>query len=171
MDTSSITKSDEVQLINEYPSWVVTNHHVVEECINDESLPFSAVLGANELERDAELWRWDESNDIALLFVKAKLKPLTLTTETPKAGWWTMAIGSPWQLNSSVSIGNLVSEDNSVTDYDLITTSLLNPGNSGGPLINSRGEVIGTNTWSVNESGSFYHIATSVDILCVLLEC
>lgn len=172
MDTSSITKSDEVQLINEYPSWVVTNHHVVEECINDESLPISAVLGANELERDAELWSWDEDNDIALLVVKAKLKPLTLATETPKAGWWTLAIGSPWQFNSSVSIGNLISSDTSITNYDLITTSLLNPGNSGGPLINSRGEVIGTNTWGINDSElGFYNIATSTDALCELLEC
>lgn len=172
LELKSTADSDDVALSKEFPSWVVTNYHVVEDCINDDSLPKSAVLGANKLERDIKIWNWNEENDIALIVVKAKLKPLELATETPKGGWWTMAIGSPWEFNSSVSIGNLISADNSITKYDLITTSLLNPGNSGGPLINSRGEVIGTNTWGVNDADAgFYNVATSTDAVCLLITC
>lgn len=172
IDWSILKNPDEIALIEEYPSAVITNHHVLEDCINDTSLPVSAVIGATGLERDYVIWNWNEENDLALVVVKSKLKPLTEATDTPAPGWWTMAIGSPWQFNSSVSIGNLISSDTSITNYDLITTSLLNPGNSGGPLINSRGEVIGTNTWGMNDSElGFYNIATSTSALCELLDC
>jgi hypothetical protein len=172
IDWSNLENPDEIALIEEYPSSVITNHHVLEDCINDTSLTKSAVIGATGLERDYVIWNWNEENDLALVVVKSKLKPLAQATENPMPGWWTMAIGSPWQFNSSVSIGNLISSDASITDYDLITTSLLNPGNSGGPLINSRGEVIGTNTWGMNDDElGFYNIATSTNALCELLDC
>ena len=146
--------------------------HVVEDCIKDETLSMSAVLGATGLERDYVIWDWNEENDLALVVVKAKLEPLVEATEAPQGGWWTMAIGSPWKFNSSVSIGNLISEDNAITKFDLITSSLLNPGNSGGPLINSRGEVIGTNTWGMNDpEEGFYNVATSTDAICELVDC
>ena len=172
LDWSSITDPDEIAILNEYPSAVITNHHVVKDCINDESLIRSAVLGATGLDRDYSIWDWNEENDLALVVVKAKLQPLIEATEEPQGGWWTMAIGSPWKFNSSVSIGNLISKDNSFTKFDLITTSLLNPGNSGGPLINSRGEVFGTNTWGMNDPEyGFYNVATSTKAICELISC
>ena len=172
IDWSEIVDPDELSIIENYPSAAITNHHVVEDCINDVELPRSTVIGATGLERDFLIWDWNEENDLALVVIKSKLKPLTEALAQPEPGWWTMAIGSPWQFNSSVSIGNLISSDASITDYDLITTSLLNPGNSGGPLINSRGEVIGTNTWGMRDDElGFYNIATSVDALCELLNC
>ena len=172
IDWSTLTEPDQIALVEEYPSAVITNFHVLEECINDENLPRSAVIGATGLERDFSIWNWDEENDLAMAVVQSKLKPLTTAEDTAAPGWWTMAIGSPWEFNSSVSIGNLISSDISFTDFDLITTSLLNPGNSGGPLINSRGEVIGTNTWSMNnEEFGFYNIATSTSAICELVNC
>ena len=172
LDWSSVTNPEDIAIIKEYPSSVITNHHVVEDCIKDETLSMSAVLGATGLERDYVIWDWNEENDLALVVVKAKLEPLVEATEAPQGGWWTMAIGSPWKFNSSVSIGNLISDDTSITNYDLITSSLLNPGNSGGPLINSRGEVIGTNTWGVNSpERGFYNIATSTEAICELITC
>lgn len=172
IDWSTLTEPDQIALVEEYPSAVITNYHVLEECINDEGLPRSAVIGATGLERDFTVWNYDEENDLAMAVVQSKLRPLDLASETAAPGWWTMAIGSPWEFNSSVSIGNLISSDISITDFDLITTSLLNPGNSGGPLINSRGEVIGTNTWSMNdEELGFYNIATSTSAICKLVNC
>ena len=172
LDWSSVTNPENIAILKEYPSSVITNHHVVEDCIKDESLSMSAVLGATGLERDYVIWDWNEENDLALVVVKAKLEPLVEATEAPQGGWWTMAIGSPWKFNSSVSIGNLISEDNAITKFDLITSSLLNPGNSGGPLINSRGEVIGTNTWGMNNPEyGFYNVATSTDAICELIDC
>lgn len=172
IDLSSLKNPVGIDLVAEYPSAAVTNHHVLEECIYDPSLPHSAVIGATGLERDYVILDWNKEIDLALVLVDSKLKPLMQASESPAPGWWTMAIGSPWQFNSSVSIGNLISSATSITNYDLITTSLLNPGNSGGPLINSRGEVIGTNTWGMNDSVlGFYNIATSISALCELLDC
>ena len=54
-----------------------------------------------------------------------------------------MAVGTPYGLEGSVSIGNVMNLDGT----DVIATTPLNSGNSGGPMVNSLGEVIGTNTW------------------------
>ena len=173
IDWSNVVDSEAKEILNQYKSAVISNHHVIEECIDDADLPKSAILGATGLTRDFYIWTWDKENDLALVLIDAELKPLQVSVESPKAGWWTLAIGSPWELNSSVSVGNLVSADQSITNFDLITTSLLNPGNSGGPLLDSRGAVIGTNTWSVNDQDlGFYNIATSVNAMCEeILEC
>ena len=174
IDWSTVVDPEAKEIIASYQSAVISNHHVIEECIDNEDLPRSAILGATGLTRDYYyIWSWDEENDLALVLIDAKLKPLQVSDESPKAGWWTLAIGSPWELNSSVSLGNLISADQSITNFDLITTSLLNPGNSGGPLLDSRGGVIGTNTWGMNDEDlGFYNIATSVNAMCEeLLDC
>lgn len=173
IDWSDVTDIDAKEIISEYRSAVISNYHVVEECIDDTDLQRGAILGATGLTRDYYIWTWDEKNDLALVLVDAELKSLQVTSDIPRAGWWTLAIGSPWELNSSVSVGNLVSADQTITDFDLITTSLLNPGNSGGPLLDSRGAVIGTNTWKINDRElGFYSVATSVNAMCEeLLDC
>ena len=173
LDFSSVTDPSEKELVNAYPTAVVTNHHVIESCVSDSALPRTVLPGATGLRRNFEIWDWDEDNDLALILVDARLKPLTESPQEPVGGWWAMAIGSPWEFNSSVSIGNIISTTSGRTEYDVISSAMLNPGNSGGPLVNSRGEVVGTNTWGVNDPdfGLFYISVANRAICEVLVDC
>lgn len=173
LDFSGVTDPRERGLVDAYPSAVVTNHHVIEGCISDTALLRTVLPGATGLRRDFEIWNWDEKNDLALILVDARLKPLPESSQEPEGGWWAMAIGSPWEFNSSVSIGNVISTASDMTEYDVISSAMLNPGNSGGPLVNSRGEVVGTNTWGVNDPdlGLFYISVANRAICEVLVDC
>ena len=174
VDFSGITDPYWKEVIAGSPNAVITNHHVVEECILDETLETNIIAGTDNAIREYYVYTWDEENDIALLLTSWDATPLTDTSEFPQSGWWVMAVGSPWELNSSVTIGNVVSLTNEFTEYDIVTTTQLNPGNSGGPLINSRGEVVGINTLGVNDgdSGYFYYVSTLIDAVCEeLLNC
>lgn len=173
LDWTGVTDPEAKALVDAYPSAVVTNHHVVEDCLSDSNLTRTVVPGATGLRRKFEVWNWDEKNDLALILVDAELRPLAEATEEPRGGWWAMAIGSPWEFNSSVSIGNVVSTATDATEYDIISSAMLNPGNSGGPLVNSRGEVMGTNTWGVNdrEVGLFYISVGNRAICELLVDC
>jgi S1-C subfamily serine protease len=156
------------------PNAIITNHHVIEDCIDDANLPTNIVAGPQDTIRDYYIYSWDEENDIALLVTSWKTEFLSDTAEVPEPGWWAMAMGSPWENNSSVTIGNIVSFTQEFTEYDIVTTTQLNPGNSGGPLVNSRGEVIGINTLGVNneESGYFFYVSTFIEAVCEeLLNC
>ena len=174
VDFSSLTDPSWKEVLIGSPNAIITNYHVVEDCINDESLETNIIAGPQDSIREYYIYSWDEENDIALLLTSWKAKPLTDTAQPPKAGWWVMAVGSPWEFNSSVTIGNVVSFAKEFTEYDIVTTTQLNPGNSGGPLINSRGEVVGINTLGVNDekSGYFFYISTFIDAICEeLLSC
>lgn len=173
LDFSDNTDPDIKELVDAYPSAVVTNHHVIESCVSDPALPRTVLPGATGLTRNFEIWDWDEKNDLALILVDAKLKPLAESSQESEGGWWALAIGSPWEFNSSVSIGNIISTTSGRTEYDVISSAMLNPGNSGGPLVNSRGEVVGTNTWGVNDPnlGLFYISVANRAICEVLVDC
>lgn len=156
------------------PNAIITNHHVVSDCIDDESLETNIIAGTRNSVREYYIYSWDEENDIALLLTSWNAEKLNPTSEYPEPGWWVMAIGSPWEFNSSVTIGNIVSFTDEFTAYDIVTTTQLNPGNSGGPLINNRGEVVGINTLGVNDnkSGYFFYVSTYIDSICEeLLNC
>ena len=152
------------------PNAIITNHHVIEKCIDNESLETNLLAGSQNTKREYYIFSYDEENDIALLVTSLNVESLYNTADTPEPGWWVMAVGSPWEFNSSVTLGNVVSFAKEFTDYDIITTTQLNPGNSGGPLINSRGEVVGINTFGVNDNKSGYFFYTSTHILAICEE-
>ena len=79
----------------------------------------------------------------------------------PDPGWWSMALGSPFGIEKSISIGNIMN----VVEDQVISTAPINPGNSGGPLVNSFGEIIGTNTWKLKGADGI-NVAMSVQLLC-----
>jgi len=112
----------------------------------------------------------DEENDLALIEIKKRL-PLILSAEDfAKPGWWSMAIGNPVDeeieevLDRYVSIGYIGFVLDGYYNY---TSATLNRGNSGGPLVNSRGELIGINTFATSGlDNGVWNIAVDSDILC-----
>ena len=155
-----------IELDRKFPTEVITNHHVIEECVDT---PRKVTATAGEDTYDAVLYSYDEENDLALVAIKQDVPPLELS-EKPQPGWWAVAVGTPYGLEGSVSIGNIMNLDGT----DIIATTPLNSGNSGGPMVNSRGEVIGTNTWTLigDDEPQDWNVAVAHTALCdVLVAC
>jgi S1-C subfamily serine protease len=133
--------------------FVVTNSHVVEDSAN-----ISVVLSDGKNVK-TELIGTDPSTDIAILKVyENNLHPLTFTNSgSLKAGQIAIAIGNPYGLHQTVTAGiisatgrTLRANNGRLIDDVIQTDAALNPGNSGGPLFDSRGQVIGVNTAIIN---------------------
>lgn len=135
--------------------YIVTNHHVVEAA--DE---IYVKLGTNE-EMQATLIGSDPRTDLALLKVEAKY-PLPFVhfgdSNKSRVGDWVIAIGNPFGLGGTVTSGIISSKSRDITDGfvdDFIQTdTAINSGNSGGPMFNLNGEVIGVNTSIFSPSGT-----------------
>ena len=140
-----------------YPGSVITNYHVIADCVGDR-LAVTTSNGARQYE--AILFSTDEENDLAIVSTKLVLPALEIS-KAPSPGWWSMALGSPFGLEKSISIGNVMN----VLEKQIVSTAPINPGNSGGPLVNSFGEVMGTNTWKLRGADGF-NVAKSVSLLC-----
>jgi len=140
-----------------YPGSVITNHHVIEDCINNRKAITTSNGGKSY---ESILFSFDEENDLAIISTKLILPELPISKE-PDPGWWSMALGSPFGIEKSISIGNIMN----VVDDQVISTAPINPGNSGGPLVNSFGEIIGTNTWQLKGADGI-NVAMSVQLLC-----
>ncbi|MFT5993613.1 MAG: serine protease Do [Bradymonadia bacterium] len=136
---------------------ILTNSHVIEDATSVR------VVFADERELDAEVVGVDPLTDIALLRVAAfdgmTFLPLG-DSDAMRVGDWTVAVGNPFGLSSTVTAGILsargrrdVPVGGLVRYVDFLQTDAsINPGNSGGPLINLSGEVVGINT-AVNAEG------------------
>lgn len=117
--------------------YIVTNHHVIENCINGGEI--IVTQGENIL--DAELLGSDVTNDLAVMRASGiGGGAITPSTEI-EVGQWVMASGFPQDVGQTVTFGQVTGRD---PQFGWITSdALAGPGNSGGPLVNSRGEVIG----------------------------
>ncbi len=153
-----------------YPTEIVTNHHVISDCENG----FAEIkpIGSQETYR-AIVYSFDRADDLAILITDKYLPPLpTVTPENePKVGHWVMAVGSPGKdnlnLEGSVTNGNI----SNFRENAIVTDTTLNPGNSGGPLVNSAGQVVAVVSWKIFdvafENVSF---AQRVGLLCEQLS-
>ena len=152
-----------IRLDEQYPNEVITNDHVIEDCHDS---PGKVKAQAGDTEYDAYLYAWDEDEDLALVAITQNVPALELSAK-PQPGWWAMAVGTPYGLEGSVSIGNVMNTE----EYgDVVSTTPLNSGNSGGPLVNSRGEVIGTNTEVyVEDAAQDWNIARGIPLLCNMI--
>lgn len=135
-------------------SFLVTNFHVIDDCLdgqeiyarNDRHPKFPLQL----LSYDGSYWSDKEKHsdsfvDLALLQTPKKLQGLSLSLDQPRLGHWVMVAGYPSDSGRnpirSFTVGTLTGIDG----YGLLMTdAAINDGNSGGPLINSKGEVLGT---------------------------
>jgi serine protease Do len=134
--------------------YIVTNHHVIADADEVE------VVLADGTSLDATIVGSDQDTDLALLKVEAK-KPLPSTTwgdsDATRIGDWVVAIGNPFGLGGTVTAGivSARSRDINAGRYDnfLQTDAAINKGNSGGPMFNLAGQVIGVNTAIFSPSG------------------
>lgn len=134
---------------------IVTNSHVVDDAA-DIFVSFN-----NGLWAEAELVAQDTQSDLAVLKVEAPgdmlLRPLPRAQGLPRVGHYTIALGSPFGLENSMTLGIVSALGRSLPVGDpglagryslpevIQTDAAINPGNSGGPLLNLRGEVVGIN--------------------------
>lgn len=151
-----------------YNTYVVTNHHVIEECTSDASTLEVKHGGEKEIATESELVSWDEQNDLALLQIVAKLPALPEATEFAHRGDWTMAIGNPrdedFPLYNAATFGHISYVRERYWNY---TSAVINPGNSGGPLVNKFGEVIGVNTLAgASTEFGIWNEAVDTVVLC-----
>lgn len=142
--------------------YVLTNNHVVD---NANGI---FVTMTNGKEYKAKVIGTDARTDIALLKIDAKdLKPLPIgDSDKLKKGQWVLAIGSPFGLDSTVTAGIVSAINRDTGDYlPFIQTDVaVNPGNSGGPLINLQGQVVGINSQIISRSGGFMGISLAIPI-------
>jgi Do/DeqQ family serine protease len=136
--------------------YIVTNNHVVIDATEIE------ITLNNKKSYKAKLIGTDSKMDIALLKITADEKlPYTTfaNSDSVKIGEWVLAVGNPYNLNSTVTAGIISAKarnlDNSGIQSFIQTDAAVNPGNSGGALVNTRGELIGINTMISSPTGSY----------------
>ena len=158
--------------------FIVTNNHVIEDAtqievvMNDNQRYYAKVIGT------------DPSTDLALIKIKAKNLPFVRYGDSDRinTGEWVLAVGNPFNLNSTVTAGivsakarniGILEEQNSLRVESFIQTdAAVNPGNSGGALVNLRGELIGINTAIATSSGSYegYSFAIPVSLVKKVMD-
>ena len=157
--------AEDLALDKKFPYEVITNHHVIEDCV-DTPRKVEAQAGVEVY--DAYLYSWDEENDLALVAISQEVPSLEISSR-PQPGWWAMAVGTPYGLEGSVSVGNIMNTD----ENEVISTTPLNSGNSGGPLVNALGQVVGTNTYVlIGDDAQDWNVAMGVPAMCdEILSC
>jgi Trypsin-like serine proteases, typically periplasmic, contain C-terminal PDZ domain len=151
--------------------YIVTNNHVI-----DGANKIQVTLEDNEV-FDAKLVGTDVPTDVALLKIDAKNLPTIPfgDSDNLKVGEWVLAIGSPYDMRSTITAGIVSAKGRTMPNYDgqfkvesfIQTDAAVNPGNSGGALVNTRGELVGINTSIVSMTGSYagYSFAVPVSIV------
>jgi len=153
--------------------YIITNNHVI-----DGAQSISITLNNNK-EYEAELIGTDPKTDIALLKIDAN-EELPYTTfadsDNAKIGEWVLAVGNPFNLTSTVTAGIISAKSRDLSGGSIQsfiqTDAAVNPGNSGGALVNTNGELIGINTAITSQTGSYigYSFAVPSNIARKVVE-
>ena len=155
--------------------YIITNHHVIETAediqitTNDNQSYEAKIIGS------------DEQNDIALLKIESSEElPYAVfgDSDSTQIGEWVLAVGNPFNLTSTVTAGIISAKSRSLdptgrtTQSYIQTDAAVNPGNSGGALINEKGELIGINTAIQTQTGSYvgYSFAVPSNIAKKVIE-
>mgnify|MGYP003309662901 CR=1 FL=1 len=139
--------------------YIVTNNHVIEGATNIE-----VTLNSNQTYK-ATLVGADPATDVALLKIDADGLPAIPFGDSDKLrlGEWVIAIGSPYDLRSTITAGIVSAKGRSMPNYTgefkiesfIQTDAAVNPGNSGGALVDKNGNLVGINTAIVSQTGSY----------------
>jgi len=152
---------------------IITNNHVIAG--SDE---ISITLNDNRVYK-AKLIGTDESTDIALLKIDAEEELPSIQfgdSDNAKVGEWVLAVGNPFNLTSTVTAGIISAKSRDLSGRNsqsfIQTDAAVNPGNSGGALVNAKGELIGINTAITSQTGSYigYSFAVPSNIARKIIE-
>jgi len=155
--------------------YIVTNHHVIESAEDIQ------ITTNNNQSYEAKIIGSDEQNDIALLKIESSEDlPYAVfgDSDTTQIGEWVLAVGNPFNLTSTVTAGIISAKSRSLdptgrtTQSYIQTDAAVNPGNSGGALINNKGQLIGINTAIQTQTGSYvgYSFAVPSNIAKKVIE-
>jgi len=155
--------------------FIITNNHVIEN--NTE---IEITTNENKIYK-AQVVGTDPDSDIAVLKINANEKlPYVFfgNSDTTKIGEWVLAVGNPFNLNSTVTAGIISAKSRDLNTQDgknewyIQTDAAVNKGNSGGALVNTRGELIGINTAITSISGGFvgYSFAVPSNVVRKIFE-
>ena len=156
--------------------YIVTNNHVVEGAQNIK------VILNDKREFEARLIGADPTTDLAVLKVDEKNLPFLKygNSDALQLGEWVLAVGNPFNLTSTVTAGIVsakarnigINADRSSIESFIQTDAAVNPGNSGGALVNQQGELVGINTAIASRTGSYagYSFAIPTTIVRKVVE-
>jgi Do/DeqQ family serine protease len=158
--------------------YIVTNNHVVEGSSSIE------VIMSNNRRYYAKLIGVDPTTDLALLKVRGRNMPFIKygDSDNLSPGEWVLAVGNPFDLNSTVTAGivsakarniRILNDQNNLDVESFIQTdAAVNPGNSGGALVNLRGELVGINAAIATTTGSYqgYSFAIPVSLVKKVMD-
>ena len=155
--------------------YIITNHHVIETAEDIQ------ITTNNNQSYNAKIIGSDEQNDIALLKIETNDElPYAVfgDSDSTQIGEWVLAVGNPFNLTSTVTAGIISAKSRNLdptgrtTQSYIQTDAAVNPGNSGGALINDKGELIGINTAIQTQTGSYvgYSFAVPSNIAKKVIE-
>ncbi|HXD43258.1 MAG TPA: DegQ family serine endoprotease [Ramlibacter sp.] len=143
---------------------VLTNAHVVKDA-NEVTVKLT-----DRREFRAKVLGSDSKTDVAVLKIEAKNLPVVTlgNTKDLRVGEWVLAIGSPFGFENTVTAGVVSAKGRTLPDDSAVpfiqTDVAVNPGNSGGPLFNARGEVVGVNSQIYSQSGGYQGVSFAIPI-------
>jgi len=144
---------------------VVTAEHVITDCIKDPDA-LEVFVGFSRV--DASLLNWHRKRDLAVLAVNTSKAGLETTVAVPDASW-AMSVGYPLDFENPIPVvGRVIAEQGGNQYLDMA----IQPGNSGSPVVNHRGQVIGTAVGTLQEDDTValgWTISVSNEILCMKL--
>lgn len=167
------TRSSGSGVIVSDDGFIVTNHHVIQDAERVE------VVLSNNRSFQAKIVGADPTTDLALVKIDAQDLPFVKYGNSDKVipGEWVLAIGNPFELNSTVTagivsakarnIGILRDKNNYQIESFIQTDAAVNPGNSGGALVNLSGELIGINTAIATPTGTYAGYSFAVPVALV----
>ncbi|MDG5766508.1 trypsin-like peptidase domain-containing protein [Balneolales bacterium ANBcel1] len=149
--------------------YILTNHHVV-----DGAGDRVRVMTHDKKQHRARLVGGDASTDLAVLKIETENAPSMVVgnSDNIRVGDWVMAVGNPFRLRSTVTAGivsalgrdvDIISDRMRIESF-IQTDAAINRGNSGGALVNTRGELIGINTAIASESGTYQGYGFAVPV-------
>ncbi len=156
--------------------YIVTNNHVIKNATQVE------VTLTDNRKYQAEIMGTDPSTDLAVLKIEADALPVIRLADSDETriGEWVLAIGNPFELNSTVTAGIISAKGRDISILNgqysiesfIQTDAAVNPGNSGGALVNVNGELIGINTAIYAPSGTYagYSFAVPINLVKKVMQ-